>query len=274
MNPTRFDAIAKTLAGRRLSRRRALVQGGASIAAGAAAATWMATGARAQQATPEASADGQDEPILLFLQAFRAGGVTPSADTQGRFTLTLEQGLGHTVYFSDRPYRIVGAMPTPRFLATLGFPDDNPPNAALVVETEAGQTELAVIELFDPAYDEATHTATYEVAVLAEFERDNGFHDTDADLAGLLPQFGAAHLFIDSTVGCGIATLTCWLGDELIGDIGTLGVCSYNFATDTCDPSDFSQAAFAGNQASYTTQCNGRYAACGGNCIAMDTCPL
>ena len=139
---------------------------------------------------------------------------------------------------------------------------------------EAGQTELAVIELFDPAYDEATHTATYEVAVLAEFERDNGFHDTDADLAELLPQFGAAHLFIDSTVGCGIATITCWLGGDYIGDIDTLGVCSYNFGTDACEPSDFSKAGFRSQEASYTTQCNGRYSACGGNCVAMDTCPV
>jgi hypothetical protein len=274
MNPTRFDAITKILAGRKLSRRQALARGGAGIAAGAAAATWMATGTKAQQATPESSTAGDDEPILLFLQAFRSGSVTPSAGTAGRFTLTLEQGLGHTVYFSDRPYRIVGAMPTPEFLDTLGFPDDNPPNAALVVETEAGQTELAVIELFAPSYDDSTHTATYEVVVLAEFERDNGFHDTDTDLAQLLPTFGAAHLFIDSTVGCGIAVVSCWVGNDYAGDVDDLGVCSYDFATDTCVPSTISELSFQQQLESYTAQCNARYAACGDNCVAMHTCAL
>ncbi len=274
MNATRFDSIVSHFASLRLSRRRALAQGGAGIAAGAAVAAHMTVGAVAQEATPEPSTAGDEGPVLLFLQAFRSGSIAPSTSGEGRFTLTLEQGLGHTVYFSDRPDRIVGAMRTPEFLEVLGFPDDNPPNAALVVEAGPDHTELVVIELFNPVYDDTTHTATYEVAVLAEFERSNGFAETDADLAVLLPQFGAAHLFLDSTVGCGIAMVTCWLGEAYIGDVDDLGVCSYNFSTDACEPSGFSQAAFASNEASYTSHCNARYAACGGNCVAMDTCPV
>ena len=56
-----------------------------------------------------------------------------------------------------------------------------------------------MVELFNPAYDEATHTATYEVAVLEEWEDELGvgFTETPADLAALGRAFGAAHLFID-----------------------------------------------------------------------------
>ena len=68
-----------------------------------------------------------------------------------------------------------------------------------MVEGADGQTEVAVVELFDPSYDEATRTATYEAAVLAEWEDalGVGFHQTPADLAAFGSSFGAAHLFID-----------------------------------------------------------------------------
>jgi hypothetical protein len=168
MNANRFDTVTKLVANRRLSRRQALAQGGAGLAAGAMAAARL-TGDAHAQGTPQATPvqEGQPEPPeMLFIQAFQSGSVTPIEGTEGRYTLTLEQGLGYTVYFSDRPDRIVGASPTPQFLEGLGFPAENPPNAALVLETASGETAFAVLELFSPAYDEASHTATYEAAVL------------------------------------------------------------------------------------------------------------
>jgi hypothetical protein len=235
MDANRFDLIAKLFATRRLSRRQALAQGGIGMAAGALAATRLAPDAAAQNdagATPVA--DGEQGPTMLFIQAFQAGGVTPVDGVADRYTLTLESGLGYTVYFSDRPERIVGAHPTPRFLEGLGFPDDNPPNAALVVETDSGQTEVAVVELFNPGYDEATHTATYEVVVLGEWERaaDMSFVESDADLAELLPEFGAAHLFIDDCI-----TGRVWCSRDGI-DVGTVyesGHC-YAWQSATCLP--------------------------------------
>ncbi len=80
--------------------------------------------------------------------------------------VTLDHGLGQTVYFTDRPERLVGVTPTAQFLADFGLSVGDPPNAALVVEKEDGTTQIAVVELIDPKYDDATDTATYEVAVL------------------------------------------------------------------------------------------------------------
>ncbi len=141
MNATRLDMISKLFATRR-SRRQALAQAGAGLAAAVGAAGLAhraATAAQDEAATPSAAASAENEgPVFLFLQAFQAGSVAAKEGSEGRYTLTLEQGLGHTVYFSDRPDRIVGATPTPQFLQGLGFPDDNPPNAALVVETDRG----------------------------------------------------------------------------------------------------------------------------------------
>jgi hypothetical protein len=259
MDATRFDTLARRFAGRRLSRRRALVRAGGGLAAGAlAAAGWGA--ARAASA----AGDG-DGPTMLFVQAFQAGGVAPKDGAEGRYTLTLEQGLGHTIYFSDRPERIVGATSTPQFLAGLGFPPDNPPNAALVVETAPEQTEVAVLELFAPAYDEASRTATYEVAVLAEWEREQGgdFAETKADLAQLLPQFGAAHLFID---GCVPVSIYCIKGCSNPHYLGSPPMC-WNGGMGICEPCD-------GGWAGTTDACNATFADCDGQCVNdYSTCP-
>src|SRR5215203_3811661 len=200
-----FETISKLFADRR-TRRQALAQAGASLAA-AVVGAGLARQAVAQDvaATPPTTSAEDEAPVFLFLQAFQAGSIVPKAGAEDRYVLTLEQGLGQTVYFSDRPDRIVGAAPTPQFLKGLGFPDDNPPNAALVVEGEGGETGIAVLELFAPSYDLPTRTATYEVAVLSDWERqeqagDSGgavFSETTEDLAQQFPQFGAAHLFID-----------------------------------------------------------------------------
>jgi hypothetical protein len=264
MNPNRFDSIAKLFATRRLSRRQALAQAG--IAAGAVAAVRMASPTDAQDATP--AADGEQGPTMLFLQAFQSGGVTPAEGADDRYTLTLEQGLGYTVYFSDRPERIVGAHPTPMFLEGLGFPDDNPPNAALVVETEAGQTEVAVLELLNPRYDETTHTATYDVVTLAEFERTNGSAETDADLAQLLSQFGAAHLFIDD---CADSSAYCDVNGQNVGPIYQGGYC-YSWGSATCLPCQPWNSSSATAGAYWDGQCNAVFPACGGQCRAWNVC--
>ncbi len=201
MNADRFDRITRLFAQQRLTRRQAVMM---SVAAGVAASTATA----AQNATPIATTTGEKTSETLFLQAFQSGSIAPKADATDRYVLTLKQGLGQTIYFTDRPERVVGVTPTAQFLGNLGFPTTNPPNAALVVEKEGGTTEIAVVELFDPSYDEATHTATYDVAVLEEWERELGvgFTEVPGDLTAFGPEFGAAHLFIDD---CADGTVIC-----------------------------------------------------------------
>ncbi len=241
MDATRIDSIARFLAERRS--QRALARAGAGLAAGLAAGG-VTESTRALGFTPAAAAD-EDGPTLLFLQAFQAGSISAS-DVEGRYTLTLQQGLGHTVYFSDRPDRVVGATPTPRFLAELGFPDDNPPNAALVVETDDGRTEVVVVELFAPAYDQASHTAIYQAAVLGEWERatDGTVSETTVDPAEALTSFGAAHLFIDSlrgsgTPSCDLSRVYCYNSctSPPYGDLGTGHLC-WSDADQACQPCD------------------------------------
>lgn len=107
-------------------------------------------------------------------------------------TLTLE-GVGSTLFFSDRPNRIVGHVGTARLIkeASTG-PDnfkENPPNATISILDDKGVTN-AVVVLMEPKLD--GHTISYPVKVLN----------------GEIPSsFKTASLFIDAW-GRGAAFLT------------------------------------------------------------------
>src|SRR5215203_5519371 len=114
MDPTHLDRIARLFATRRLSRR-------AAVAAGGAAALGIAGAAHAaQNATPAAtpSTDEQGGVPFMFVQTFGAGSLAPKDGEDGTLTLTADHLAGQTIYFSDRPERIVGMVATERFLGT------------------------------------------------------------------------------------------------------------------------------------------------------------
>jgi hypothetical protein len=272
MDATRFDAIARLFANRRLSRRQAVCTAGDGLAA-LAAADFSAPALALGTAQPNA----ERGPTMLFVQSFRAGSVSPKAGDAGRYALTLEQGLGQTVYFSDRPDLVVGSSPTPRFLAGLGFPEDNPPNAALIAETAPGETEIAVLRLYSPVYDEPTHTATYEVAVLENWQRSagEGFAEAPADLAQVAPSFGAAHLFIDDCPG---GAISCHIGAQWEGpviqyiggiDSAEFGGFCYSADADRCLPCSPWNPTLWEAEAYWEGQCNARYPACNGECVVF-----
>lgn len=195
MTPSRIDAISRLFARRR--------------AAGTPVSNPVAP-----------LSDAEHGPEMLFVQSFQSGRIVPRDNATGRYSVTLEHGLGETIFFSDRPDRVTGTTPTPQFLDGLGFSSKNPPNAALLIDTASGETDLAVVELFTPVYDATTHTVSYEIAVLDAWETSagQGFADTPTDLSGIPSEFGTAHLFIDD---CADEDITCVNYDS--GDIvGTI----------------------------------------------------
>ncbi|MGD9711659.1 MAG: hypothetical protein AB7V46_06285 [Thermomicrobiales bacterium] len=203
MDTTRFDDLARRLGGR-ASRRTAL---GAALAGLALPHTGHAS---VQDAPRDATPQTDEDPVFLFVQTAASGrgevnpaAGTPTADgtpTPGGgapMLLTLEGHSGQTIYFSDRPDRIVGAAPTQDFLDGLGFTPANPPNAALVAEFKAGDGVI-VLELIAPVYDEATGTLTYGVEELATYAGDNLAPVMREQLVERLPaEFGPSALFID-----------------------------------------------------------------------------
>jgi hypothetical protein len=129
-----------------------------------------------QAATPTT-----EDPIIveeMFVQIARTV-------TSDQTTLTLQDVSPSTLYFSDRPERVVGHMTTEQFVEqwTEGpnsFAED-PPNAVLsYVDTGADVPEDAVVILRDPVASDGSLTYSIEV------------------LDGVVPaESGAVTLFID-----------------------------------------------------------------------------
>ena len=267
MNGSQFDNISRLFAQRRLSRRRALAQGGVGVAAGVLAMTRL-NAATAQDATPVAPVDAP-ATSTLFVQSFQSGTIAPKESEDGTFTLTLAQGLGQTIYFSDRPERIVGTSPTEDFLKGLGFPPDNPPNAALLIEASPGDTDIAVLELFNPRYEVFTQTASYDVKFLDHYEQALGisFAEQPTDLSQLHPSFGVAHLFID---GCPDATVTCWDFVSSSPNKGQFTGQPFCYWVEYgCVPCAGDKVTHDEIVAYWDAHCNATFSTCEGNCYSQ-----
>jgi hypothetical protein len=208
MATSRLDTIARLFASRRAAQASA-----------------------AHQATPPAW-DGEKVPYL-FVQSFESGTFALKAGSTDAFTLTLDHGLGQTIYFSDRPERVVGATPTGTFLARFPFGAADPPNAALVLETAPGDTDVVVVELTSPAYDAATRTATYDAKVLSDYEKlGMTFRERPEGPGEVHAEFGAASLFIDD---CPNGTIYCLRGPARYTFDGSAGFC-WNWGRACCEP--------------------------------------
>ena len=282
MDSNRFDSISRRLAERRITRRQVMRRSSAGLAAAALVVGGLTPLAQAQDATPAAdvaTAEFDESTIekteFLFVQSFKNGTlVAKTGDGPGGHTLTLEQGLGQTIFFSDRPERIVGVKPTADFLQDLGFSATNPPNAALVMEASPGDSDFAVFELFNPRYDVDTATATYDVHLLEAWEQKLGvsFTEQQAETHYLHPEFGAAHLFID---GCADEAVACIKESDpshVAAEWPTVPFC-YD-AAEGCYPcvSAGTPITYKGIQDYWEGQCNFEFAEkCDGDCYGAWT---
>jgi hypothetical protein len=210
MNESRFDAFTRWAA-RPITRRAALGSAGAGLAALAVGGVATAQDA-SPVATPVASppADGIS---LLFVQT---GGATTLAPGAGDMhTLTITGVTAQTLYFTDRPSRIAGAIPTTTFIDQ--WPEafgDSPPNGTLIGHPETGgdTEEAVVVELMSPAYDAASSTLTYQVRILDVEEIVNRtFEQEPLTVLDAPRQYTEAHLFIDDV---GMGTLCRAGGDS------------------------------------------------------------
>jgi hypothetical protein len=132
---------------------------------------------------------------FLSIQSAQSGSISQINETA--YALELNNIANKTNLFSDRPNRIVESVSTADFVGnwttgTNSFAADAPNDALTVENTQTGQLETAVIELFDPAFDTNTNTLTY--TIMAE----NG---TSIDLPS---KFGESILVIDNQAGVAV----------------------------------------------------------------------
>jgi hypothetical protein len=143
----------------------------------------------------------------------------------------------------------------------------------LLVETAPGETDIAVVELYNPSYDEATHTATYEVATLEAWQDDLalGLQDAPADLASLAPTFGTAHLLIDD---CADGPVGCYADEgggfgERVGTFDGQGMCYNYLVCIPCEPYGHTQPDRCSTLGYWAGKCAQSYSDCGNGCHAF-----
>jgi hypothetical protein len=118
------------------------------------------------------------------------------------YTLELNNVSDSTVMFADRPNRIVTSISTADFIGNWSTGPDSfaldAPNDILIVEdTQTGNLDTAIIELFDPVYNTNTNSLTYTITT------------ENATSIGLPEELGQSTLVIDeSNVGYNGGTYT------------------------------------------------------------------
>jgi hypothetical protein len=231
-------------------------------------------------ASPAASPAAGAGPEFLFVQVFAEGTWTPKPDDDGVYLLTLTGHTAQTIYFSDRPERIVGTLPTREFLDRLGFTPTDSPNAAVVAQTADGGEAVLVVELFDPLYAEDTGdgggvSVTYTARVLdgEPGERLSPLAARQGN-AQLPEAFGPASLFVDGPTSCSDGQVLCVIvtdygnGNRVVSEKGRIGPMDFHWklGDGCCHPSNTDQGY-------WLNRCNGEIAACGGKCNTVDWTP-
>ena len=260
MDSGRFDRFVRSF-GFRLNRRQAMLAGVALVGASLSRVA-------AQEATPSPLAIGGESSSVeefhevrefLFVQTFESGTWSPHPDQEGLFLLTLLGGTAQTIYFSDRPDRITGSVPTQQFLDGLGFSPQNPPNAALVAPLSDGTQDVVVIELLNPEYDPGAADGpalTYEARVLEIYDGEGLAHLEAQQTDAMIPEtMNQVSLFIDD---CPSFDWCIDDGGGRVGEIpgGPFGQC-WSWKTFSCQ---YCQGVPSRDE--LVARCNQAYAGC------------
>jgi hypothetical protein len=135
----------------------------------------------------------------IFIQEGSSGSFVNEGS--GNYTLTMNDVVPYTVFFADRPARDTGFVPMDKFLKGFNFGASNPPNAAIILPDENETSDMVVVELTKPQYNNTTQTVTYNAKLLKEYSFKSGWlqdHMSEVDPA-IPERFGSVELVID---GC------------------------------------------------------------------------
>ena len=138
----------------------------------------------------------------IFIQQGTGGSFVN--DGSGNYTLTITDVVPYTIYFADRPARDVGLVPMDKFLKGFSFGASNPPNAAIIIPDEKETSDMIVVELTKPQYNNTTGTLTYKARQLKKYSFESvWFQDQISKVDPAIPErFGSINLVIDDC--------SCW----------------------------------------------------------------
>ena len=108
-----------------------------------------------------------NESRYIFIQEGSGGSFVE--DGSGNYTLTVEGVAPYTIFFSDRPAKDTGFAPMQKFIDGFLWGPINPPNAAVMLKNETAESDVVVVELTAPRYDEANQTLTYRARLIKDY---------------------------------------------------------------------------------------------------------
>jgi hypothetical protein len=168
----------------------------AGAASGAEQATNNSTGCVGCNSDSTNVTENQTE-THIFIQEASSGSFVN--DSTGNYTLTMTDVVPYTVFFADRPSRNVGFAPMDKFLKGFDFGASNPPNAAIILSDENETSDMVVVELTKPQYNNTTGTLTYTVSLLNDYSFESAwFQDQMSKVDVSIPErFGRVILVLD-----------------------------------------------------------------------------
>ena len=171
-----------------------------TIALGASVA--LTAPSASAQTTPSSDQPATEQPpsTVLFVQSAARGALIPNPGNPDQFVLTLAGVAPSTLWFTDRPVRRSGNVPTQGAIDRIGFDDDvaaGPPNAVLSLRDGKEAHDLLALTLREPRYDADQGTLRYSATRLAT-DNVGSLPVAPEQLDTSLPRrFASAALFID-----------------------------------------------------------------------------
>lgn len=201
---------------------------GAVLVAAAAVSVAVAPSTGAAESEP-----ANEQVSLLYSLTGDSGSMRLLPGSGNRYVFTLKGADERTVWFSNRPARHSGTLPTAGFVeqwADFGFAAD-PPNVAITVHEPDGATDTIVAVMRKPSINEnGTLRATMEVL---STERARA-------LTGNLARHGDAH---DATIPSSLGSVSVFI-DDFDGAWAVNGCLIQAFAS--CSEADLSGANLRG----------------------------
>lgn len=178
----------------------------------------------------------------IFIQEGTGGSFVN--DGSGNYTLTITDVVPYTVGFADRPARDVGFAPMDAFLKAFDFGFDYP-NAAIILPEENETSDMVIVELTNPQYNNATQTLTYKARLLKEYSFRSGWlEDQRSKVDASIPEkFGRVVLVIDgcpcnvvSPAACSNGCRNqCWHWKHPFGCSPCGGCCNHPWSENNCN---------------------------------------
>jgi hypothetical protein len=158
------------------------------------------------------SEENQVQPEFLMVQEANKGTFQKNSD--GTYTLALEDANPYTVYFSNAPEKIAGSVSTGDF--TEAFNWKELPNAAIVIREGDEKEDVAVIQIIEkPQYDAGAKKLVYKAKMIGDYNGENLKYFYAKKDDSIPSSFGWVSLFLDNVgvTSCSGAHVQCYSTD-------------------------------------------------------------